>query len=121
MTRKARKTAMLGAALLGLLVLAAAPAMAADMAAEKGQEAFEANKCNNCHSIEKLSIERKLKSEKMAGPDLSTIGDEHMAEWIVKFLQREVDLDDNLHKKEYEGTKKDLEAIAGWLASLKSE
>jgi cytochrome c2 len=99
-----------------LLALAATAARAADA----GQKAFEANKCNNCHSIEKLKMERKIPSEKTAGPDLSKIGDEHDAAWIEKWCMREVEDDGKKHKSEYKGTKKDLQAIAAWLATMKS-
>jgi hypothetical protein len=56
----------------------------------------------------------------MAGPDMSKVGDKHDAAWIVKFASREIMLDDKQHKNEYKGTKEDLQAIANWLASLKS-
>ena len=90
-------------------------------AQDAGQKAFEANKCSNCHSVEKVGIERKVKSEKMAGPDMSKVGDKHDAAWIVKFASREVQMDGKDHKSEYKGTKEDLQIIADWLASLKSE
>jgi mono/diheme cytochrome c family protein len=102
---------------LASLVLAG-PAHADHSAAQK---AFEANKCSNCHSVEKFEIERKIKSEKMAGPDMSKVGDKHDAAWIVKFAMREVQLDDKQHKSEYKGTKADLETIANWLATLKAD
>jgi mono/diheme cytochrome c family protein len=88
---------------------------------DAGQKAFEANKCINCHSIEKLSMERKVQSEKMAGPDLSKVGDDHDAAWIVKFALREVEKDGKQHKSEYKGTKKDIEVIADWLAAMKCD
>ena len=87
---------------------------------DAGQKAFEANKCSNCHSIEKLKMARKIQSEKTAGPDLSTIGDKHDAAWITKWCMREVEKDGKQHKSEYKGTKEDLQAIANWLATLKS-
>lgn len=103
---------------LGVLVGFVFPAGA--LAQDAGQKAFEANKCNNCHSVEKLGIERKIASEKMAGPDMSKVGDKHDAAWIVKFAMREVKLDDKTHKNEYKGTKEDLQTIADWLAAMKS-
>ena len=63
---------------------------------------------------------RKIESEKMAGPDLSTVGDQHDAAWIVKFVSRETEQDGKQHKSEYKGTKADLQAIADWLAAMKS-
>jgi cytochrome c2 len=116
--------AISGASFLAFVFLLAGGASAEEAsgasAAEAGQKAFEANKCSNCHSIEKVSLERKIKSEKMAGPDLSVVGDVHDAEWITKFSMREVKLEDKEHKSEYKGTKKDLEVISTWLACLKS-
>jgi mono/diheme cytochrome c family protein len=103
---------------LGALVAFASAATAA--AQDAGQKAFEANKCSNCHSVDKVGIARKIESEKMAGPDMSKVGDKHDAAWIVKFASREIMLDDKQHKNEYKGTKEDLQAIADWLASLKS-
>ena len=88
--------------------------------ADDAQKAFEANKCSNCHSIDKLKIERKIESEKMAGPDLSTVGDKHDAAWIVKFVSRETEQDGKQHKSEHKGPKADLQAIADWLASMKA-
>jgi mono/diheme cytochrome c family protein len=101
-----------------LIVFAGAASRADDGGA--GRKAFDGNKCSNCHSIEKLGIQRKIDSEKTAGPDLSTVGDRHDAEWIVKFALREIEKDGKQHKSEYKGTKKDLEAIAKWLAAMKS-
>ena len=107
-----------GTVALGALVSLASAAGAA--AQDAGQKAFEANKCSNCHSVDKVGIARKIQSEKMAGPDMSKVGDKHDAAWIVKFASREIMLDDKQHKNEYKGTKEDLQAIADWLASLKS-
>jgi mono/diheme cytochrome c family protein len=113
MTRRARIANGIAIAALAGFVTAAVHAQ------DAGQKAFEANKCSNCHAIEKLSIVRKIQSEKMAGPDLSKIGAEHDAAWIAKWLAREVKLDDKTHKNEYKGTKEDLQTISTWLATLK--
>ena len=114
--RKAVRLA--GGVVLVALVGLAFPGSAT--AQDAGKKAFEANKCSNCHSVDKVGIARKLQSEKMKGPDMSTIGDKHDAAWIMKFAQREIELDGKQHKNEYKGTKEDLQAIADWLASLKS-
>jgi mono/diheme cytochrome c family protein len=100
--------------------LAAVFLAAAAKADDAGQKAFEANKCSNCHSIETLKMARKIQSEKTAGPDLSKVGDKHDAAWITKWCMREVEKDGKQHKSEYKGTKEDLQAIANWLATLKS-
>lgn len=117
------KTRTLPVLIAGVLLGGFAAVAVAGGAPEQdaGQKAFEANKCSNCHSIEKLALERKIKSEKMAGPDMSKVGDKHDAAWIVKFAMREIQLDGKDHKSEYKGTKEDLEVIAKWLATMKSE
>lgn len=101
-------------AFVGLLVSPMA-ARAAD-----GKDLFLANKCNNCHTMEKFEIDRKINSEKTNGPDLSTVGDRHEAAWIVKFVKKEETLHDKNHLNNYKGSDKDLENIAAWLASLKA-
>jgi cytochrome c2 len=100
-------------------LLSFASAVAAS-AADAGQQAFEANKCSNCHSVEKVGIARKIQSEKMAGPDMSKVGDKHDATWIMKWTSREIEQDGKQHKNEYKGTKEDLKVIADWLAGMKS-
>jgi mono/diheme cytochrome c family protein len=106
---------------VGIVIVALAGLVPAAVYADHaGPKVFEANKCSNCHSVEKVKIARKIQSEKMAGPDLSKIGDERDAAWIVKFAMREVEVDGKQHKNEYKGTKDDLQTIANWLASLKS-
>jgi hypothetical protein len=117
MKNRALRTLAAGIA-VGAVVSLGLPAVA--VAQDAGQKAFEANKCSNCHSVEKLGIARKIQSEKMAGPDMSRVGDKHDAAWIVKFAMREVELDGKQHKNEYKGTKEDLQTIANWLASMKS-
>ena len=103
-------------AICGVLTFLGAAARADEAVAK---QAFEANKCSNCHSIEKLGMARKIQSEKTAGPDLSKIGAKHDAAWIVKWCRREVEKDGKTHKNEYKGTKEDLQAIADWLATFK--
>ena len=104
-------------AAVGVVSAFVAAGARADEAAAK--KAFEANKCSNCHSIEKLGMTRKIQSEKTAGPDLSKIGAKHDAAWIVKWCERAVEKDGKTHKNEYKGTKEDLQAIADWLATFK--
>ena len=118
-------------AMLGLPVLVAAafsifvspaPAAAAAAGASPGAVAFADLKCSICHSIESQGIERKSKSEKTKGPDLSTIGATRDAAWIAKFLRKEVvNEHDKKHEKDFKGTPEQLEQIAQFLASLKTK
>ena len=102
----------------------ASPALAAAGAgdAAPGSAAFVDLKCSICHSIESQGIERKSKSEKTKGPDLSTIGATRDAAWIAKFLRKEVvNEHDKKHEKDFKGTPEQLQQIAQFLASLKTK
>ena len=121
------------AAILGLPVLLAvtipllaapAPVAAAagDSAGMPGKAVFIDLKCSLCHSIDSLGIERKSKSEKTKGPDLSTIGSEHDAAWLTKWLRQEVTAEDGKkHGKEWKGTPEQLKQVTEFLASLKKK
>lgn len=106
---------------VGLLALLVAvvigtPAGAADDAAQK---AFMDNGCNKCHAISTLGIEAKIKSEKMQGPDLAKVGERHDAVWIKKYLLKEVDMNDQMHKAKWDGSETELGAVVEWLAAMK--
>jgi cytochrome c2 len=115
------------AAILGIPVLLAAftlPMLAVPQAAQAadapGKTVFMAQKCNMCHSIESLQIERTSKSEKMAGPDLSNVGGAHLAPWITQYLTKEVaNSEGKKHGKDWKGTDDELKQLADWLATLK--
>ncbi len=87
---------------------------------DPGQQAFEAAKCNLCHSVEIAGIEAKTKSEKMKGPDLSADCEELDVDWTFQYIKREVLKDDKKHKKEFKGTDEELQTIVDWLAGLKA-
>ena len=77
---------------------------------------FIAAGCNSCHSIQSQGIAKTGKSD---APDLSGCGLRHNADWIVKFLNKEVKLDDKKHVKKWKGSAPDLATVATWLAGLK--
>ncbi len=104
--------ALMCAALVGILIPSAAAAEDANV------KLFEESKCNNCHSIEKLGVERKIPSEKTKGADLGTT--ERDAAWITQWVLKEVELEGKTHISTYKGTKKDLEKLADWIVSLKT-
>src|SRR6185312_3676763 len=58
-------------AVLLLAMLYSGPASGA--AAPDGKALFLAQKCNMCHNVPAAGIERTVKSEKMAGPDLVNV------------------------------------------------
>ena len=117
----------LRAHLLGLLVflvcvnptMAIAGAAIEEVDASTLEPSFEELKCNRCHALEKFEIEATTTSEKMLGPDLSDVGAKRDAEWLAKFLQREIELDGSKHKSPWKGDEKQLESLSKWLASLR--
>jgi len=87
----------------------------------KGQEMFETQKCNLCHSVSTVKIEAKTKAEALKGPDLVGIGEKYEVEWITNYLKKEVKLNDNLHKTSFKGSDEELQVIIDWLLEQKSQ
>lgn len=103
---------------LVFLVLICSIGLAADTASvPAGQKLFMDKKCNTCHSIDSLKITKKLASSK--APDLSNVGAERNAEWITKWLKKEVDLNGKKHSAPFTGTPEETKTLADWLATLK--
>jgi cytochrome c2 len=96
------------------MIVAPAPARAAD-----GKEIFLAQKCNTCHSISVAAIEATTKSEKMKGPDLTGVVAEKGADWALKFLHKEVELEGKKHGKELKLTPEETKVLLDWLAAQK--
>lgn len=108
-----------------------------------GKKLFLENKCNSCHSIEAAGVEKAKKAETEAAatekkdaaaaektttvpahkpPDLSSIGLDQNAEWIGKFLKKEVAAQDGKkHMKLWKGTDEDLKTLTAWLGEQKAE
>ena len=82
-----------------------------------GKTIFTDSKCNACHSIESQQITKKMASSK--APDLSDVGSKHDAEWITKWLKKEVTQDDKKHPGTWNGKDEDLKTLSEWLATLK--
>lgn len=124
-----RWTRLVAPMLAGGVMMAMAPAAEADDAAMKA--AFEKGKCVSCHSIKNVGIEKKVneKTGKVRkGPDLSGVGLEHDAAFIVPWLKKEKETPsiynkDKMvkHKKKFKGTDEELKALADWLAAQKTK
>jgi mono/diheme cytochrome c family protein len=84
----------------------------------EGKAAYVNNGCAQCHSVETQDIEAAVSSEQMRGPDLSLIGSEHDADWIVAYMKREQAVDGEQHRVPYGGNDDDLQAVAEWLVQL---
>ncbi|MBA4317364.1 MAG: hypothetical protein C0412_03090 [Flavobacterium sp.] len=79
-----------------------------------GKDIFQNAKCGMCHGIESEKLATKGKA-----PDLSNIGSGKKADWITKFLKKEVKLNDKAHAMAFRGTDAELTTLSTWLASLK--
>jgi len=112
------KKVLAGIAILfvAFLVSFSSVALADDAAAQK---LFVDKKCNTCHSIESAKIEKKMASSK--APDLSDVGSTRNAEWITKWLNKEVELNGKKHMPTWSGTPEEQKTLADWLASLKKK
>lgn len=106
---------------LGVSLAPAVPAAeaGAETAPSDVPEVFTAGRCNLCHSIESHGVDRRSKSEKTKGPDLSDVGSRHSAEWMASWLRQEETLDGETHEREYKGSDEELKALVDWLATLK--
>jgi len=102
-------------AVLLLAILYSGPASGA--AAPDGKTLFLAQKCNMCHNVPAAGIERTVKSDKMAGPDLVNIKVD--AATLAKVLRRQEDVHGKKHPKEFKGTDEELNAVITWILSQK--
>lgn len=84
-----------------------------------GKAAFEANKCNLCHSIESQGIEAKKKSDKY--PDLSKLAEVKDAELYIKYMKKEAKINDKNHPIPYKGTDEDLTKLVDWIIGLNAK
>jgi len=93
--------------------------------APDGKPVFLKYKCNSCHSIEAAGIVKKAAQgegeTKKKPPDLSGVGLEKKAEWIIAFLQKKEKLDGEFHIKKFRGTESELKTLAAWLETMKDE
>ncbi len=82
-----------------------------------GKAIFLSQKCNMCHDVSSAGITATTKSEKMKGPDLKNLKQD--ADWIGKFLKKEVDLNGQKHKKTFTGNQAELKTLVDWLLEQK--
>lgn len=87
--------------------------------APDGKQIFIDKKCNSCHSVESLGLERT--NPKAKGTDLSKVGDQLTADFIAKYLKKEEALDGKKHGLAFKGSDEEFNALVNWLASLKAE
>lgn len=82
-----------------------------------GKKIFIDNKCNICHTVNSVGIE----SKKSDATDLSNVGAELKKDDMIKYLKKEMKLNDKKHKTAFKGSDEDLEKLVEWLITLKAE
>ncbi|MFL6259909.1 MAG: c-type cytochrome [Thermoanaerobaculia bacterium] len=108
------------AAVVLLAALYSGPASGAAAPAKlDGKQIFLAQKCNLCHSVSSAGIERTVKSEKVAGPDLANLAAKEDAGKLTRFLRKEGDLNGKKHGKGFTGSDEELGALISWLQQQK--
>jgi cytochrome c5 len=93
--------------------------VSAASAAPDAKAVFLAQKCNLCHAVSAAGIERQTKSEKVAGPDLTTATAKHDKAFLTRFIKKEETIDGKKHGKEWKGTDLELGAVIDWLKEAK--
>lgn len=134
-------------AVVAVVALGAGPALADDAAPAKeakGKELFLKNTCNSCHTIASQAIAKKAAAaeekepvakeaaatkeaepaaegaaKKKGPPDLSAVGVDRKADFIVKYLQKLEAINGKKHMKKFKGTDAELTEVAAWLETLK--
>ena len=82
-----------------------------------GKKIFIDSKCNMCHTVTIAGIE----SKKSDASDLSAVGKDKTAEFLMKYLKKETKLNDKDHKSSFKGSDEDLNKLVEWLLTLKGE
>lgn len=82
-----------------------------------GKKIFVDQKCNMCHTVKSVGIE----SKKSDATDLSNVGAEMKSEDMIKYLKKEMKLNDKDHKTSFKGSDEDLKILVEWLSTLKAE
>jgi mono/diheme cytochrome c family protein len=112
MKRKMSAFAAVLGSIVVLAVIGSSPA-AAQGAKLDGKAIFLAQKCNVCHSMPTVGIERTTKSEKMAGPELVNIKED--AAFLTKYLRKQADHKGKKHGKAFTGSDEELGALIAWI------
>jgi mono/diheme cytochrome c family protein len=105
---------LLAIVLLGVLYSGPAAGQAGKL---DGKAIFLAQKCNMCHSVPTQGIERTVKSEKIAGPDLVNIKED--AAFLTKWLHKQAELHGKKHGKLFTGSDEELATLVAWIQAQK--
>lgn len=102
--------------------------MPVSRASADSKELLIKKKCNDCHSVQIHSIEKKptKKGKLRKGPDLSGTGLDHDAAWFTQYLNKEIEKKSNYsdkqvkHKKKFKGTPDQLKSVVQYMTTLKT-
>jgi len=124
-------------ALLGVVVALAFAAVSASAEEAKepaGKTLFLSYKCNSCHTIKAIGVEKRVSTEKTEEKaeepaatskkkpsDLSSLGLDAKADWITKYMKKlETAKDGKKHLKLFKGTDEELATLSAWLETMKA-
>ena len=127
--------------LAGVIAVAVAVVLAPRLGRADGKQIFLDQKCNKCHSLKALGIEKVKVADpedaeggegdgkEAKGPDLSDQGLKgHDAGWYSKWLNKEIkkksvydEAKEVSHKKKFKGTPEELKAVADFLLEQKKK
>jgi cytochrome c553 len=110
---------LISLAIIAALSIAAIAVIAQDTDAndEEAIKIFNDNKCMMCHSIESKEIEAKKKK----AFDLSNTGSNADLETMKLYLKKEAEIGGKKHALAFKGSDEELEKLAAWLVTLKTE
>jgi hypothetical protein len=124
------------AVLMGMVLSGAVVAYAGAAEGTAGQKLFVKYRCQSCHSLKALKLEKKKPeageeeaapaaaagvAKKKEPPDLSGVGLERKPEWIEGWLFKKELIDGKKHRKKFLGTPAEAKTLAGWLATMKTK
>lgn len=114
----------------GIVLLAGALSVVTAEEAKKsaaldGKALFLDQKCESCHSVTALKIEKKASAtpaskDAKVPPDLSAIGTKAKPEFLMNYLKKIADLNGAKHMKKFRGNDDSLKVLVDWLMSLKA-
>lgn len=115
--------AMVVTGLAFVATFSTAVSLAQETKVKDGKPIFTKCECTTCHSINALGVKKQVGSEPAneEAPDLSAVGAKRTADWIKKWLTKQVTIDGKKHEKKFKGTPEELDTVAKWLETLKKK
>lgn len=96
----------------------------AEQAPHPGRLAFIADRCDLCHTVYAAGIgqppDETEDDDESDSMDLSDVGSARDADWLLRYLRKEIDIDGVKHYRAFKGTEEAEAELVGWLATLGS-